>query len=404
LSSQAKKILLITDVPPNAKYSGGLLTLRLAEGLGSSKVYGFYVVADALNGVKSELPDHIEIGAKYFRKPPERSLRGLHLGWHRLSFIGAAAREFYRKFWQCQRLKRQVEKVTKEQSIDKIWIILQGQTMIWLAEALIKSGKTPVHVQYWDPPAWWIRANSIDRISAFFIWKSFRFCLSNGERTATPSFSASNVDWLNSKKKTYPLIGMMSADWNESPAALSPDKPIRIGIAGQLYAVDAILAFIASLQSLDWKIFGRPVELHYWGSSYEARIEPHIIHHNHVTQLELNAQLQECEILYCPYWFDPVFRKECETSFPSKLVSYIVAGRLVFFHGPNYSGPAQMLLDHDAGVVCESPLVESIKYYLRSIYLDPDGTARKIKNASRLYKQLLSREVIAENFREFLDV
>lgn len=403
MSARPSKILLITDVPPNSKYSGGLLTLRLAERLAPNQIHGFYIVSDGLKDVKSELSHEVEQSSEYHRKPPEMSMRALGKIWHRLSFLGAAVREFYRKYWECWLLKRKVESAVHRRGIDKIWIVMQGQTLIWLTHALIKSNKVPVHVQYWDSPGWWIRANLIDRISRRFVWRSFHYCLANSKRAATPSYSASEIAWKDDGRQTFPLVGLVSDD--SPPVANGTSNGIiKIGIAGQLYAADTIRRLIRALESMEWKIDGKPVEIHYWGSSFDETIDPFLIRHGYVPQDELLIKLQKCDILYCPYWFDPRFRIECQTSFPSKLTTYLLLGKIVFFHGPPYSGPAKLLREYDAAVVCDSEMIEIVKYYLRVSIQDHAASERKIRNAKVLYNERLSREVVFSNFRKFLDV
>ena len=58
--------------------------------------------------------------------------------------------------------------------------------------------------------------------------------------------------------------------------------------------------------------------------------------------------LSECDILYCPYFFDEKRKEISKTGFPSKLSTCLAAGKPVFYHGPDYGSPSIFLKKHDA--------------------------------------------------------
>ena len=64
-------------------------------------------------------------------------------------------------------------------------------------------------------------------------------------------------------------------------------------------------------------------------------------------------------------------------SFPSKIPTYLAAGRPILFHGPGYASPAHYLRDRGAGLVCRTG--EPAAVY--------DGLLQLVENTD-LYAQL----------------
>jgi hypothetical protein len=64
--------------------------------------------------------------------------------------------------------------------------------------------------------------------------------------------------------------------------------------------------------------------------------------------------MAECDILYCPYFFDEKRKEISRTSFPSKVTTYLAAGRPILYHGPDYASPAIFLREHGAAEFCHS--------------------------------------------------
>src|SRR5262249_42607238 len=124
------------------------------------------------------------------------------------------------------------------------------------------------------------------------------------------------------------------------PHRVLPERDhLAIGIAGQIYASQEVDSLMKALDSLDWPIKGQRVVVVYLGSNSIDHWHPsaRIVRVGWLPEHECLRLLNQMDLLYCPYWFDPLFREEASFSFPSKLVSYLAAGRPVLFHGPDYA-------------------------------------------------------------------
>jgi glycosyltransferase involved in cell wall biosynthesis len=121
--------------------------------------------------------------------------------------------------------------------------------------------------------------------------------------------------------------------------------------------------------------------------------------HSQVETIEL---LSEADILYCPYWFDPVFVTEARLCFPSKLITYLAAGRPVLFHGPSYASPARFLKEHNAALFCHSLVPSEVAAALQLLVLDKDLYRQTADNGRKAFEEHLTLAAAKKSFFEFL--
>lgn len=390
--------VLVTDVPPNLGFSGGLLTHFLCMNSEESVFAGFYILQPGLAQIRSQLPLSKEITAQYCIKKLERTWRPRWVP-KRLSFLFSFARELIRKHFECRKFARQIEKFARSQNTDRVWIILQGQTLIWTAENIIRRGHLKVRVQYWDQPSWWGVANELDRLSKRMLNKSFEYCLANSTMAGVPSDTAAKLHSI-AGVRSVPLFSSVRP--RPDLPAIFTQPTIKIGIAGQLYADDTIYYLLFALDFARWKLNGRPVEIHHWGPSCYPKIDPYLKKRGYVDQSKLVYALGECDILYCPYWFVPSFQNICQTSSPSKIATYMAAKRPILFHGPDYSSMVPILREYDAAELCHSIGPEAVLFHLRRC-LDVDLTGPKVIRAAMLLEEQLSPHRVNSNFSEFIN-
>jgi hypothetical protein len=90
-------------------------------------------------------------------------------------------------------------------------------------------------------------------------------------------------------------------------------------------------------------------------------------------------KLSATDFCYLPCWFAPEKRRHAELSFPTKLTTYLAAGRPVLYHGPAYAWAAQVMRDWRLGISIHS--------------LCPDDICRESK-------PLMTEETWRENFSQ----
>lgn len=396
------KVLLITDVPPSTKSSGTLLTWHLCKNFDEKSLAGYFLVSRGLENMPVEFPFEGKVNYKHRIKRYDGSFRP-RLIPKRLRFLASLTREIYRKYFEVPRYAKDILKFAKENNVDRLWIILQGQTMIWLAEYFIKKNIYPVHIQVWDSPNWWIKARGFDYLSAKLLRKNYRYCVERATQFASASFPMSEDYFQKYSKRSQVLIGIIPASYIIEEGPTRDQNKFVIGIAGQVYATDTFESLIDALNSVYWDIDGKRVEIHYWGNSELPVKGDRIIRRGYIPQDQLTQALSGCDILYCPYWFDRGFKEEAETSFPSKLVTYLAANTIVFFHGPSYSSPVDILEENHAAICCLSDDIEVIKMNLRKCIYLPDRN-EMIANAKRLLAGKLGEEFLHLSFKEFIGI
>lgn len=396
------KTLLVTDVPPSRQSSGTLLTWHLCKNFDEKTLVGYFLVSRGLESMPTEFPFEGDVKYIHRIKRYDGSFRPKFLP-KPTRFLASFAREIYRKYFEVPKYAKDILNFARENSADRIWIILQGQTMIWLAEYFIKKNVLPVHVQVWDSPNWWVKARRMDFISCKMIKRSYNFVLGHASRFASASFPMSEGYQKRYAKPSEVLIGIIPSSYIIDEGKKRDESKIVIGIAGQIYATDTFEGLTDALDSVYWEIDGRKVEIHYWGNSELPIKGSRIIRRGYVHQDQLTMALSSCDVVYCPYWFDVGFKEEAETSFPSKLVTYLASNTIVFFHGPVYSSPVRILEENGAAICCISNDPEVIKMNLRKAIYMPNRS-EMISNAKSLLAGKLGEKYLHSSFKEFMEI
>ncbi|MCJ7743688.1 MAG: glycosyltransferase [Dehalococcoidales bacterium] len=207
--------------------------------------------------------------------------------------------------------------------------------------------------------------------------------------------------------KTVALLPSLHPGIAVPPAhRINSGGDLIIGLAGQIYATEEWQALLTALDTVGWKIRGRDVRIRLLGrwprinASSPLRIEYLGWH----TQEHTVKLLSEADLLYCPYWFDPVFETEARLSFASKLTTYFAAGRPVLFHGPDYAAPAAFLKENDAGFICNSNNQPRIIDALNTLAADEELCFRLASNARLAFDKHLTLDTLRSKFAEFLGV
>jgi hypothetical protein len=130
-----------------------------------------------------------------------------------------------------------------------------------------------------------------------------------------------------------------------------PGAAFVIAVCGNVYAGVEFRALLAGLDRLGWSVGGRPVVLRVIGevAPEMGPLPDQVTVTGWLPYAESLARLGDADLGYCPYWFDPAYRRIVSTSFPSKLISYLSCGVPVLYHGPREGTPAAFLARYPAG-------------------------------------------------------
>lgn len=408
-----KKILLLSDVPPCSNFTAGLVLDRLVRFLPVDQIA---ICTIGNRDLKFAIPKELELIPHLALKKPYEN--GIKIPAKLASILNSriftklvSSINFVLEIWRSLQVQYcllpEINDFIKEQKIDVLWVILQGQTMVRLASHLSKKSGLPLFTQVWDPFEWWLRANKIDRYTTRKLLKTFDEVIKNSVSCATASWAMSDNYSTVYGVKNLPVIASLPREFAKNPA----DKPhtrdeFIIAMAGQLYAQAEWNALIKSLNKAKWYIAGKNIRLRVMGAGFQyyADAPANIEYLGWRSQEEVISLLSESDLLYMPYWFSEEFRLEAVNSFPGKLVSYLASGRPVFCHAPDYSSPAQYIAKNNAGYLCNSLDHQVIIQSLENAIVSNDSYARIAKNGTECFLRDFTLEAMKKSFFDFLQM
>ena len=397
-----KRILLLSVVPPNTRYTGGIMLHSLCQTLNADNLSCFSVLNARM---KVEMhPDLQGIPYKSVLRPREAQTRHLP---GRLGSLECFFKETYTAEVTVPELAKQVRKFAAETKPDLIFCTLEGQTMIRLADQIQKTLPLPMVTQVWDPPQWWMRSNSVDGWSIKSILQTFSNVLKNSAAVAAASPAMAEAYAKEHQAKAIPVVPGLPAAWAKQPATrLNSGNKLVIGFAGQMYSKDEWDQLLTTLDALDWRVEGREVEIKMLGREFELEgfYKRNIHYLGWRDQIESIEILSQCDILYCPYFFDRELESTSRLSFPSKLTTYLAAGRPVLLHGPEYSSPYKFMQQYDAGMLCHGLAKTAISNALSRLVYDTDRYAQLAQNGNKAFLENLTDEYMRSQFLKTLDM
>lgn len=404
------KILLITDVPPSKAFSGALFTDRLCNYLERESLVAFIVVNPVLRDTPVS-PDSEWIPMEYITKPNESGIftafRKYGTFFIFLSQLITFIKETYVALLRIPRIVSRIAIFGKKHKVDRVWCILQGQTMIKIALKTACKLGVPLYTQVWDPPQWWLKENAIDRITTSKILKLYAKTLKKSQKMAAASINMTKIYKEKYEANTVPVIPSLSPAAIITPVIENNRGHIIIALAGQIYALDAWNSMLEALDSVNWNINGKNVKIRIM-SYYLPNISGHSARNieflGYRSQAESIRLLSESDILYLPYWFDKNYDDVVRLSFPSKLTSYLAAGKPVLCHSPEYSSPATFITENNAGFVCSSMEKREILKSIELIDNNPDLVRDYTENGRIALNKYLSDENLKQRFAEFIEI
>ena len=280
--------------------------------------------------------------------------------------------------------------------------------MIRLAHALMGATQDPVHVQVTDPPRRWLREHSVDPESSREVLSKFDDVLRGARSLAAASWSMVDAYQERYGVTAVPVVGSLPASMARPPALCANDaSTFKIGFAGQVYAPKEWESLQDAMDSLHWQVNGAEIEIHVHANQmpevrqqYADRVHAH----GWLDTEALVDKLSTYDILYCPYWFDEIHREDAELCFPSKIATYLAAGRPILFHGPAYSSPSRFLEKWNAAFICNDPDPHGLAATLRRALSDRALYARISRQGRQVFDSNLTQEHLAKAVCRFLQV
>jgi len=397
------KVLLLSDIPPCDNFTAGLVLSAMVRFLPRDSVCCF-IVANPMLDFRIT-PEFANIPMRFDRKPNE------NWSWlpqgrliRKVSALVARAGAAFTEKTAVRSLIDNAVAYGREQKVDRVWVVLQGQTTILMASAVAERLGVPLHTQVWDPFSWWAKANCLDGVTTRRIQATFDKAIAGSAHVATASQPMAELYRQRFNVDATPVISSHPKAMAQTPAT---DKGVAsaptIGMAGQFYAAAEWLQLLHALRSANWTVAGRPVKMVVMGPQPPpGAADPHVSFLGWKSQEDAASILSRCDILYCPYPFDASMAEVSKYSFPSKLVLYLAAGRPIVLHGPGDSSPARYIRAKQCGAIADRLVASAVFNELERLTLDPRRYAEIARNAQSAFRADFTLESMERGFNSFI--
>jgi hypothetical protein len=290
-----------------------------------------------------------------------------------------------------RRLAAEILAEAKTRGAQAIWVVMHNAAVSIAAE-LNRRGDLPMHLTVHDDPAF---ANALrsKRYFALIPWieRDFAYAMKH----------AKSVDVIGQAmgeryQKRYGVSSTIVHRAMDEPVVPGPlyDRErngIRVGVLGSTYSYEQLPLLARSVEIAADRLKVRG-SVRVMGRSYGERLRDewgqrvNIEVTGHVSESEAIPHLRDCFALYLNYPFgrrDAVLR---QTSFPTKLSTYIQAARPLLLHVPP-----------DSSVM---PLVNDKGFAFAWCNLDPNSGAEALLKAWETPANHQSQHVEAESVRQ----
>ena len=354
-------------------------------------------------GQYSDLPEDLswlplESAPNPFGRSSGRFLR-------RIPAIGGPTSLSMGRYFRLPQTVRRIAEFGRRHRVDTVWAMLSLPHIALLARGVAKALNADLLTTVWDAPE--IKMQLYDRFSNGIVMREFGRVLRESKRTAV--ISQQMADDYGRRYDAKPVIlrhGIRPEILQQPETTLNDDDSLVIGYAGSLYAKHEWLGLLEALSSREWKLAGRAVRIRFLGAEFPFphHMRVHIEYHGWCSVDETTRLMVTTDLTYLPYEFDEDRRVFATTSFPSKLTTYLAAGRPVFFHGPRYSTISSFYEQYPIGPRCHSLNADDIIESLED-FLTEEGRYRSaVEAGQRAIDQELSDQVFRRRFADFMGV
>lgn len=397
------RILLISDLPPCSNHTSGLLINCLCDYLldNGYEISAFIIKTDE---VKVEIPPDklARIDFELVRKPRE------NWGTWKLGRLGSVLGDMFVSAFQLPRIRERIAAFAAEQRPDLIWAPVQGQVITRLVRPAAESIHVPYVVQVFDPINWWFQANAVDSWTQKKIMKEYSRMIHDAQCFigASPDMAAVYAAQYGCRSSVPIMMPFAENKVYETKRQRKEDDIFVIAMSGQLYAYGPIMALLVALNSMKWRYRGRKIIFRLYGPNNLCPAEPtpcFMEYRGWVPQEQLLEELNEADLLYCPYRFEPDFEETARYAFPGKLSTYMRTGVPLLVHSPEYSGITHFVQERKCGYVLKSVVLGDIVSKIQQI-MDDESRWDYAKTAWEVSNRELSLSAMYKNFAYALGI
>ena len=237
-------------------------------------------------------------------------------------------------------LARETLRLAAARGARALWVVLHGAG-VPVAAALVRQRDLPVHVTVHDDPAFAVAMRS-RRYRALTPW--IEWCFAKALRGAA-SVDVVSEAMRDRYKARYGVDAVVVHRGLRGPVTPSPtyDRAahgLRIGVLGTVYSYGQ-LPVLARAVARAARVLSVPARLTLVGLGFAERLRAdvdgcgvEVEGMGHLAEADAVEVLRRCFALYQNYPFAPLDAVLRETSFPTKLSTYVFAARPLLIHAP----------------------------------------------------------------------
>ena len=396
------RLLCVSCTPPGPQGVGGIILRDLFALMPAGSLAGYFPVAEPK---ASRLPPDLAQVPAVFAPVRHERAGSSRLGRPGRAIAAATNQLAFRR--HLQSLVREAVALGQRLRAEALWAILDAPTSIAMAEPVARALGKPLIGLVWDDAQHLAASLELDRLAsaamaghkASALQAALRYAVigETMQRRYTGDYGTTGVILRHGLARQQ-LQPVREHD-NGEPV-------FSLGFAGTITAPCAFNALLAALDSCNWRIAGRSIELRLVGPRFDMRSNQPALFRSYGWRSlsDTIAILAGCDATYLPQPFAAERRNLAELSFPTKLTTYLASGRPILLHAPAYASLPHYHQQQPLGVPCNSTEPHLILAALERLISEPGLYAQAARDARRAYERDFTLDRFRSSFAELLGV
>lgn len=394
------RLLVVSCTSPGPQGVGGIILRDLFALVPGDRLAGFFAVS---------LPANVRMPAELAHVPaafvPVRHEKAPPSQLGRPGRAWAALRNEVAFRRHVRGLVREAVAFGRLHHVEAVWAILDAPTSIAMAEPVARALGKPLISLVWDDAEHLASYFGMDRVASANMMRRTEQAIRAAERCAVIG---------ETMKRHYEERYGTSGIVLRHGLARQVLQPVRhrdngepvfsLAFAGTMNAPCAFNALVAALDSTDWRIAGRAIELRLVGPRFDMRSDKAALFRSFGWRsvAETIRLLADADATYLPQPFSDARRNPAELSFPTKLTTYLATGRPIVLHAPAYASLPQYHQQQPLGLHCGSTDPKAIVETLHRLIAEPRLYAEAANDARRAFERDFTEERFRSSFAEFI--
>lgn len=396
------RLLVLSCTPPGPQGVGGIILRDLFAMMPAGKLAGYFPVNKPQ---AAQLPDELAQVPAAFAQVRFEHAAPSRLGRPGRAFAALTNQLAFRR--HLQGLVAQAVALGQSHRAEAVWAILDAPTSIAMAEPVARALGKPLICLVWDDAQHLAASLGLDRLASAAMARHKAIALQAAERCAVigetmqrryaADYGTTGVILRHGLPRQH-LQTLRKCDNGE--------QVFSLGFAGSMSAPCAFNALLAALDSTNWTIAGRAIELRLVGPRFDMRSNQPALFRSYGWRSlsETISILSGCDATYLPQPFAKERRNLAELSFPTKLTTYLATGRPILLHAPEYASLPQYHLRHPLGMYCRSEEPKVIIESLNRLITDSEAYEQASASARKVYECDFTEQQFRNSFAQFLAV